>query len=168
MPDYEIAELPLGNGTIGIGAIPGRSGFYQADLAAILKWGADVVFTMTTGHELSRVEADTLGEDLTAAGVRWHHLPIRDFGAPDPDTDSLWPNAARDAHVALAAGGKVFSHCFGGCGRSGMALLRLMVEAGEDVDPALHRLRTTRSCAVEVEEQRIWASLPMQEHKGAS
>ena len=31
-------------------------------------------------------------------------------------------------------------HCYGGCGRSGIALLRLMCEAGEAPDHALERL----------------------------
>lgn len=168
LDDYEIAELPLRNGILGIGPIPGRGGFYQADLTAILKWGADVVLTMTTGREMGRVEADTLGEDLRAAGVIWHHLPIRDFGAPDPETAALWPAASKDAHYALAKNGKVFAHCYGGCGRSGMALMRLMVEAGENADPALERLRDARPCAVEDETQRAWAAIPMYERMGWS
>ena len=48
-------------------------------------------------------------------------------------------------------------HCFGGCGRSGMAALRLMVEAGEDADEALERLRAVRPCAVETDAQLRWA-----------
>ncbi|MDH5531227.1 MAG: protein phosphatase, partial [Paracoccaceae bacterium] len=45
-----------------------------------------------------------------------------------------------------------------GCGRSGMAVLRLMVEAGEPVDVALIRLRKVRPCAVETDAQLAWAS----------
>ena len=42
-----------------------------------------------------------------------------------------------------------------------MALMRLMVEAGEDADEALERLRAARPCAVEREAQRAWAAIPM-------
>jgi hypothetical protein len=47
-----------------------------------------------------------------------------------------------------------------------MALMRLMVEAGEDAEPALQRLREVRACAVETEDQRAWAAIPMYERLG--
>lgn len=166
MPEYEITELRLGDGWLGISPIPGRTGLYQRDLAAILRWGADLVLTMTTGVELKRVGAASLGRDLGSAGVDWRHLPIPDFGAPPPETAALWPEVSGLAHGVLGRGGRVLAHCYGGCGRSGMALMRLMVEAGEAADPALERLRAVRPCAVEREEQRAWASVPMFERRG--
>jgi len=39
-----------------------------------------------------------------------------------------------------------------------MMALRLMVDAGEDPQVALTRLRETRPCAVEKEAQFIWAA----------
>ncbi|MEQ9014723.1 MAG: protein phosphatase [Roseovarius confluentis] len=155
---YEIAVVGLGAGVLGISPMPGRTGRYQADLSAILHWGADMVLTMTTSEELARVGAMSLGDDLAAAGVNWHHLPIPDFGAPPPETAALWPETSAAAHEVLAIGGRVLAHCYGGCGRSGMALMRLMVEAGEDAEHALARLRDARPCAVEAEEQRAWAA----------
>lgn len=156
--DYQIAALPLGKGRIGIGPMPGRSGAYQADLTAILGWDPKLVLTMNTHHELERIGTDGLGDDLRAAGVEWRHLPIPDFGAPPPETQALWPEVSAVAHQLLADGGGVFAHCYGGCGRSGMALLRLMVEAGEAPDLALARLRQVRPCAVETDAQLAWAS----------
>jgi hypothetical protein len=163
---FEIAELRLGDGWLGISPIPGRSGLYQRDLTAILHWGADLVLTMTTGMELERVGAASLGKDLGAAGVNWRHLPIPDFGAPPPETAALWPEVSVLAHGVLGEGGRVLAHCYGGCGRSGMALMRLMVEAGEEADDALERLRDVRPCAVEGEAQRAWAAIPMFERGG--
>ena len=151
---YTISELPLWSGWIGIAPMPGRAGTYQADLNAILRWGADMVLTMTTAHEL----AGDLGADLDAAGVVWRHLPVGDFGAPSPDVAALWPGTSREALAVLSGGGKVLAHCYGGCGRSGMALLRLMVDAGEDAEAALARLRKVRPCAVETNAQFDWAA----------
>ncbi len=149
MAEWRVSELTCSGGTLGISPIPGRG-----------------VLTMTTEGELERTGAGGLGTDLEAVGVAWRHLPIRDFGAPPPDTAALWPEVSALAHATLGDGGKVLAHCFGGCGRSGMALMRLMVEAGEDADPALARLRDVRACAVEVEEQRAWAAIPMFERLG--
>lgn len=165
---FEIAEIRLGNGWLGISPIPGRTGHYERDLSAILRWGADAVLTMTTAPELDHAGAAGFGKDLAAAGVAWWHLPIPDFGAPPPETAALWPDASSAAHEVLGAGGRVLAHCFGGCGRSGMALMRLMVEAGEDADYALARLRDARPCAVERESQRAWAAIPMYERNGWS
>ncbi len=168
LSDYRISEIACGDGWLGIGPMPGRTGAYDADVTAILRWGAGLVLTMTTGAELERSGSDRLGADLAAAEVDWRHLPIPDFGAPPPETDALWPETSRAAHALLAAGGRVFAHCYGGCGRSGMALLRLMVEAGEDLDPALERLRAVRPCAVETDAQKAWAAIPMLDRHGWS
>ena len=165
---FQIADLPLGNGTIGISPAPGRSGDYFVDFTQIVRWGADLVLTMTTEAELDRLGAGEFGRDLEAAEVVWRHLPIPDFGAPPPEVAATWPGVSDEAHRVLDAGGKVLAHCFGGCGRSGMALMRLMVEAGEDAGPALERLREARPCAVEMPAQQAWAAIPMYERHGWS
>lgn len=153
-----IAELPLGGGTLAICPMPGRGGAYQADLRDLLGFGPALVLTMTTGGELVSKEADRLPDDLARNGIVWLHLPIADFGAPDAATAALWPEASAKARAVLASGGKLLIHCMGGCGRSGMAALRLMVEAGEEPSAALKRLRAVRPCAVEMPEQFDWAA----------
>ena len=158
LDDYHISEVSLGNGWLGISHFPGRNGAYQADLNAILAWGAGLVLTMNTKGELARGGLTDMGEDFRLAEVQWRHLPIPDFGAPPPETQALWGEASGVAHQVLDEGGRVFAHCYGGCGRSGMALLRLMVEAGEVPLPALERLRQVRPCAVETEAQFEWAA----------
>ena len=158
MVDYPIAELPLGNGWLGISAMPGRTGFYQSDLTTLLRWNPNLVLTMTQEIELQYADAETFGDDLQAAGVAWHHLPVPDMGAPPADVQAQWQATSEQAAKVLKDGGRVLAHCYGGCGRSGMALLRLMVEAGEDVDAALARLRSVRPCAVETEDQKNWAA----------
>ena len=161
LPEFKIYELNVGGGTLALSPAPGR-GEYQRDVAAIARWGADMVLTMVTSEELIRLGADGLGDDLTALGIEWRHLPIPDFGAPSGDTEANWPSAETEALGVLAKGGKVLTHCYGGCGRSGMAALRLMVTNGEDVNEALHRLREARPCAVETQEQLDWAGSPVE------
>ncbi|MXQ08457.1 protein phosphatase [Alphaproteobacteria bacterium GH1-50] len=163
---FRIAELPLGKGWLGISPAPGRGGAYLSDVSRIIAWGADMVLTMTTMAELKRIGAAGLGDDLAAADLQWRHLPIPDFGAPPPEVQKRWPEVSAEAHEILAAGGRVLAHCYGGCGRSGMALMRLMVEAGEDADPALARLRDVRPCAVEMPDQQAWAAIPMYQRLG--
>ncbi len=155
---YPAGELALGTGILGIGPMPGRAGGYEADLAALLRWPAELVLSMTGPDELEMAGAGGLGADLAAAGVSWCCLPIANFGAPGPEHAALWAEASAAAHAVLARGGKVFAHCWAGCGRSGMALMRLMCEAGEKPTAALLRLRAVRPCAVEMPAQRAWAA----------
>ncbi|MEK6216962.1 MAG: protein phosphatase [Boseongicola sp.] len=166
MAEFSISDLRCGDGWLGIAPIPGRRGDYFADFAKLVMWEPTLVLTMVTTPELDRVGAETLGEDLAALGIKWRHLPIIDLGAPPEDTAAIWSDVSVEAHQILGGGGKVLAHCFGGCGRSGMAIMGLMVEAGEDADPALERLRDARPCAVETESQRAWAAVPMFERLG--
>ncbi len=156
--DFALHPLDAGAGQIALSPIPGRSGNYEADLSAILLWAPDLVLTMTTQAELDRVGAGGFGADLLAVGIAWRHLPIVDLGAPDGQIVAQWGDVARMGVDALARGGKILVHCFAGCGRSGMAALRLMVDAGQDPQLALHTLRVARSCAVETDAQMVWAT----------
>ncbi|MCK0140860.1 protein phosphatase [Aliiroseovarius sp. F20344] len=158
-PLFPIATLTAGNGTLGICPLPGRSGDYREDLETLIQWGPDMVLSMTTQGEMDSYGAGQMGEDLHSSGVIWHHLPIRDFGAPSDKIATVWPGISQEARDVLDRGGKVLAHCKGGCGRSGMALLRLMCELGEAPDQALARLRAVRPCAVETNAQELWASM---------
>ena len=166
MGEWCVSELQCGDGWLGIAPIPGRRGDFFADFAKLVRWGPSLVLTMVTARDLDRVGAGTFGDDLAALGVGWRHLPVDDLGAPPDETATLWPEVSAEVHRVLGGGGKVLAHCYGGCGRSGMAIMRLMVEAGEDADPALERLREARPCAVEAESQRAWAAIPMFERLG--
>ena len=157
MVRFEVTLLSVGTGEIGICPVPGRAGDYGGDLEVIRRWRPDLVLTMTTEAELACVGAASFGADLTAQGTGWHHLPIEDFGAPGGETLALWPAASQQARRRLARGGRVLVHCHGGCGRSGMAALRLLIEAGEAPETALRRLRNARPCAVETTKQLAWA-----------
>ena len=56
-----------------------------------------------------------------------------DFGVP---VALDWPSVRLQALDVLAAKGRILVHCFGGCGRSGMMVLRLMIASGEAPDAA--------------------------------
>lgn len=155
--EFAVYPLAVGAGQIALSPIPGRSGSYENDLSTVLRWAPDLVITMTTGAELDRMGATGLPDDLAAIGTPWWHLPIVDFGAPSPEIEAQWASVSAQGAEVLARGGRILVHCFGGCGRSGMIALRLMVEAGEPPEQALRRLRQTRTCAVETDAQKAWS-----------
>lgn len=154
---YEIAEIPMGPGAIGIAPMPGLSGDYRGDLAALIAWKPGLVLSLATLAEAEACGAGALSADLGAQNIGWRRFAITDYGAPDPMSRELWPMNSGGLLAAMTRGGRLLIHCRAGCGRSGMIALRLMVEAGEDPDAALARLRAARPCAVETEEQMQWA-----------
>lgn len=152
-----IYALPVGGGTLAMAGLPGRNGDYSGDLGLFREWQPGIVLTMVTDAELAEVGAPNLGTDIQAMASRWLHLPVRDYGLPPPEVETMWPEASRAVRAALKGGGRVIVHCKGGCGRSGMAVLRLMVECGEDSSDALGRLRRLHECAIETKAQLKWA-----------
>ncbi len=158
MQDFDIHELSAAGGVIALGPMPGRRGDLAADVEKIARWGASAVLTMTPQGELDAHRASTLPEALAARGIDWLHFAVEDFGVPAAGRAAEWSGLAIGLRARLAKGQRVFVHCFGGCGRSGMAVLRLMVESGDDPDAALRQLRRVRPCAVETDAQRLWAT----------
>ena len=106
---FTISELPLLAGRIGICPMPGRGGFYAADLATITRWSPDLVITMTPMDELRAKGGGDLPADLALLDVEWRHLPIDDFGTPPPDTARAWPDTSARARAILAEGGRVLA-----------------------------------------------------------
>jgi hypothetical protein len=153
-PAFGIFALSAGGGTLAISPMPGRSGRYDADLKTVCRWGPKLVLCMTEQPELNRSGACDLGRDLNASGIEWLHLPVPDFGVP---VNFNWDVVVANALGVLQRKDRVLVHCMGGCGRSGMIALRLMIAAGEAPDAALARLRGIRACAVETDEQMGWA-----------
>jgi protein-tyrosine phosphatase len=155
---FRIASVGLpGGGAIGLCRMPGRNGRLADDLAAMIAWRPAVVVSLTEASELAAHGADEMPGLLAAEGVAHRRFPIVDFGAPAAG-DAAWDALATELHGALDAGRRPLVHCMGGCGRSGMIALRLMVERGEAAEAALARLRAARPCAVETDAQMDWAT----------
>lgn len=157
MPEFAIHELPCLNGILALSPLPGRTRHYYADWLRLEAWAPDIVVSLTEQHELDRKGSGSLGRDLQNAGVTWRHWPLADLSAPDAAQSEQWPALSAEIRSRLQAGGKVLVHCFGGCGRSGMAVLRILIDTGEAPEAALARLRCVRRCAVETPEQEAWA-----------
>ncbi|SNR25066.1 protein-tyrosine phosphatase family protein [Puniceibacterium sediminis] len=147
----------VGDGILAIAPLPGSDGTYGEDLEHIHGWAPAIVISLTTEVEMIGGGVRDLGARLQDQGTRWVHLPIEDFDTPGAAFLQAWPKVSAQVLAALAGGGRVLIHCRGGCGRSGMVALRLMIEAGEAPDEALARLRHVRPCAVETDAQMAWA-----------
>lgn len=163
MSSLVIFALRVNGGILALCPLPGGGGDYAEDLEHLHDWAPAMVITLVTEAEMMQHGAATLGADVQAMGARWVHMPIVDFGAPEPASERIWTAASTQARAALKGGGRVLVHCKGGCGRSGMAVLRLMIESGEEPLAALERLRALRPCAVETLAQLRWAKAGLPE-----
>lgn len=152
-----IHALAVSDGILAISPLPGAGGDFAGDIQHLSEWRPAIVVTLVTREEMAAAGATALGEQVQDRGSRWVHLPIPDFGTPPDEMLRIWPELSAQVRQALLGGGRVLVHCRGGCGRSGMVALRLMIECGEAPDEALARLRHVRPCAVETSAQMRWA-----------
>lgn len=157
MTEFGIYSLEAGKGLLALCPCPGQSDRYDLDLEQVRAWRPSFVISMTPLAELEQLGASRFMADVPTLGARWLHLPVQDYGTPDPAQAADWRVISDKARKALSGGGRVLVHCRGGCGRSGMAVLRLLIEMGEPVGDALARLRYIRHCAVETDAQFDWA-----------
>ena len=123
-------------------------------MARLRDWRADVVLTLVEPAEMAALGVAGLPLLVQGAGAIWRHFPIEDYGVPEAGD---WPALSEELRGGLVQGARVIIHCRGGCGRTGMIALRLMLEAGEAPGAALARLRVARPCAIETEAQMDWA-----------
>lgn len=155
--EFPIAHLPVGEGTLAISPCPGVKTSYAHGLQTLITFAPSIVISMTTLEEMRDIGAQSLPEDLARNDIKWLHFSVQDYDAASPEAEPIWAVISQTVRIALGEGQKVLVHCKGGCGRSGMVALRIMVEHGEDPQAALTRLRDVRPCACETKSQTDWA-----------
>ena len=156
-----------GGGRIGMTFCPGKvqpRGYTGAwsrdlplDLDAIRGWGAAAVVTLVEAWELGRYGVPSLGAEVQARGMEWHHLPIVDGDAPRAPFAAAWPEAGPVLRAHLLAGRGIVLHCLGGLGRTGTVAALLLAELGEAPQDAIAAIRQARPGALETEAQVAYA-----------
>ncbi|WP_157089876.1 protein tyrosine phosphatase [Bosea sp. WAO] len=129
------------------------------DLAHIVTLGAYGMVSLVEAPELpgGRVQ---FAAAVERAGLRWAHLPIRDFGIPDDNFALSWQRL--DLLGRLRAGESWAMHCRAGLGRTGTMAAQLLVEAGQAPADAIATIRRQHAAeAVETAAQAQYLmSLP--------
>jgi len=116
----------------------GDEAFTRWCLTAFLNAGFSVFFDLTRPGELPPYAA-TLREQAAHYGIstEYHHVSIQDRGLPSHDQMKALLDSLDEA---LSAGRKVYLHCWGGIGRTGMTVGCWLVRHGLDGAAALARL----------------------------
>tara|TARA_B100001121_G_scaffold308268_1_gene331828 strand:- start:912 stop:1391 length:480 start_codon:yes stop_codon:yes gene_type:complete len=154
---FEIVKIKIETGFVGLCPMPGKFSSFDEDFLRLVKASPKVVVTCATQSEMIACSATRLPEKLSDSDIRWFHIGIDDFQVPDEFSEDQWSSLLPILKETIFGGGGVIFNCVGGCGRSGMFLMRLLLEMGWSRDGALERLRKFRPCAIETEQQLSWA-----------
>ncbi len=98
----------------------------------------------------------TLTEDrlkpwmIEEAGLRYLHLPIRDFTSPSLEQVEQFVDFVSEERES---GGKVLVHCTAGYGRSGTMLASWLVHEGQSAEDAINEVRRQRPGSIETPAQ---------------
>ncbi len=124
-------------------------------LTGFLNAGIDTYFNLTRPGELPSY-LPILEEEAHAYGltIHYHAAAILDRGLPGPEQMSATLDAI---DAALAAGQKIYLHCWGGIGRTGTTVGCWLVRHGLNGQAALDKLAELYATA---EQSRIYPFSP--------
>lgn len=136
------------------GKYPGAFGDEEAARAkvqAILRTGVTLFLDLTEPGELDQYAhlLDEPGPDSSGSAARHVRRPIEDMWVT---TDDELAATLDEIDAELSRGGRVYVHCWGGCGRTGTVVSAWWVRHGADPFEALQRYNersramTTRRC----------------------
>ena len=159
MDSFKVFEISVGPALLGMSRLPGLQGNLLADIEKIFNWNPAAIISLTEQKEIEYFGASDLISFIEKEKIPLLHFPIKDFCIVDQQQEILWEPISKNIHQKINDGDRILVHCRAGCGRSGMIVLRIMIEFGEDPEEALERLRKIRPCAVETKAQENWAKL---------
>ncbi|MFX1563295.1 MAG: dual specificity protein phosphatase family protein [Promethearchaeota archaeon] len=100
---------------------------------------------------LVTVMLERLDEDaIRAAGLEYHHIPVRDFGTPTVDQLNEFVKLVEKNRVQ---GRPVAVHCFMGLGRTGTFLAAYLISQGLTAEEAILEVRQKRPYSIETHGQ---------------
>ncbi|PMH45444.1 phosphatase [Vibrio sp. 10N.286.49.B3] len=124
---------------------PGTKGLdLLASLQQLKAQGVEAVVTAISHEEMQEKSVTTLGDDIQALGMQWHHLVIEDDQAPDANFAELWQKTSPQLHAVLEQGGKVAMHCMGGSGRTGLLAAHLLLECDWETSRIIEEVKALR------------------------
>jgi ADP-ribosyl-[dinitrogen reductase] hydrolase len=167
-----IDELPILNGGLGMSFCAGKkdvgdfSGIVwerdlETDALAIANWGATTWLNLMEDSDIKRVSLDPMifKNTIENLGIKYLHFPIVDAGVPTEADEKRWQEEISPFVLnELTQGKKVFVHCKGGLGRTGIIAARILFDADvlNDADEIMRIVRTARSGAIENRIQEEW------------
>jgi len=167
-----IDELSILNGGLGMSFCAGKKdvGYFsghvwepdlETDALAIANWGAGTWLNLMEESDMKAVSLDPLifKNTIENLGIKYLHFPIVDASTPTETDEKRWQEEINPFVLSeLKLGKKVFVHCRGGLGRTGIIAARILFDAGvsNDADEIMKIVRNTRNGAIENKIQENW------------
>ncbi|MBY5992166.1 tyrosine-protein phosphatase [Ferrimonas balearica] len=150
---FEPAYLTVNGLPMALHPAPGLGGELEAEVDQLAAAGVAAVITLLSEQELSDLGIPGLGNAVSQAGLRWHHLPVKDKSLPDAKFEARWTQVQPQLTALLESGKRVSVHCRGGTGRTGLVAAKLLLDSGADWDEVLEQVRQARPGALSHESQ---------------
>jgi ADP-ribosyl-[dinitrogen reductase] hydrolase len=132
----------------------------EIDAAAVVKWGATIWLNLMEDEDLRAVKLDPelFANTVRSNNMTYIHFPIIDQGVPDAEGEVRWKNEISPLlKQYLERGEKLFIHCRGGLGRTGIMAAKLLIDLGEAMpDEAILLVRQARPHTIETQVQEDW------------
>lgn len=167
-----IDELRILNGWLGMSFCAGKKdvGFFsrvvwerdlETDVLAIANWGARTWLNLMEESDIKVVSLDPMifKNTIENLAIKYLHFPIVDAGVPTEADEKHWQEEISPSVLSeLTQGKKVFVHCRGGLGRTGIIAARILFDAGvlSDADEIMKTVRAARNSAIENSIQEGW------------
>lgn len=161
----QIASIHFNGGEIGMSICPGKKGPSTTygkhlwdrdlfiDMADVRDFGACAVITLLEDYEFDALGLNrmTFNRAVVNNNMEWRHIRTLDGGIPDERFDDIWYDVkTHTIDPILAAGGKVFVHCRGGLGRTGLVVAQYLLEEGHgSPEEIMELVRAARPGAIE-------------------
>ena len=159
--NYDFVNSKNFNGKIIITSFPGLNenkifsmDYFLKELEIFQSNNCSSLTTFVEDKEFDQLcNKKTFVQHVYNNNLKWHHLPIYDFDAPDADFIKKWETTKVLLKNELVEGKNIILHCRGGKGRAGTAAAILLIEFGEEKMNAINIVRNKRKGAIESKTQ---------------
>ena len=152
-------ELP-GKYTLGMSFCLGHCGrkdlgFWNLnkDLKAVINWGATYFLTLMKHDEFEKIKIKNFFEIISKMPFIFYHFPITDCSFPTKMIDLEIRNFEKNYLINFKRNEKIFVHCRGGLGRTGVIVSRFLINLGYKPKEAINLVRKIRPGAIENSKQ---------------
>jgi protein-tyrosine phosphatase len=142
-------------GGLGVSSRPRGGDWLEDEIAAWRRIGVNVVVSLLTADEATKLELDQEGKVCKSVGITFRSLPIEDRTVPNSIEEVK--RLLDDLSADLTSGRNIVIHCRQGIGRSGLIAIGLLLRMRQSLDGAIRSVSAARGLKVpETPEQLEW------------
>ena len=154
---FKIDQINLpGKLSLGMSFCPGHCGRkdlglrdLNKDLKTVINWGATYFLTLMKYEEFEKINLSNFFNVISDMPFLFYHFPITDCSVPNQKIDIRIKKFEKNYLLKFKKHEKIFIHCRGGYGRTGVVVSRFLINLGYEPKEAINMVRKTRPGAIE-------------------